>query len=60
MTQKSKEELTQEIINKKIKLDQLITTQIIKKVCDLFGVSISELLDEINFSKEEIEKLLEK
>lgn len=59
MTQKSKEELMQEIINKKVKLDQLITAQIIKKVCDVFNVSIDDLLEEIIFSEKEIEKILE-
>lgn len=54
----NKTEILDKAIQKKVRLDLLVTSSIINKVCDYLGMTKEELLNEIEFTDQEIEKIV--
>jgi len=54
----NKTEILDKAIEKKVRLDLLVTSSIINKVCDYLGMTKEELLNEIEFTDQEIEKIV--
>lgn len=54
----NKTEILDKAIQKKVRLDLLVTSSIINKVCDYLGMTKEELLNEIEFTDQEVEKIV--